>query len=332
VGSLPERQVLAGHPQSIPCVTFSPDGRRLASGSKEGTVRLWDTATNSLARTISLAWPVQTVAFSPDGRMLATGTWGNLGEANLKLWDAETGRLVATPLPPKPLGLIFQVAFSGDGSLLAAVGNGLAVWRITQPPADDTTEGHIELVPAGSAAGNRSLSMSVGADARTVALINNDRDVQLWDIAQNRLLDIGAPHVLHGWHNLWAHPDGRHLFFVDQDGAVVAWDVTSRRMDWRFEGMPRCQSFHCALSSDGRWLAVDGEPTAAAICDVTTRRRLFQLRAERAPIWCLAWSPDNRRLALGLSDGGLSIWDLEAVRSELSQLGLDWQSPAIPRE
>jgi WD40 repeat protein/serine/threonine protein kinase len=324
VGALPERQVLAGHGDSIPCVAFSPDGRWLVSGSKDSTARLWDTTNGRLARTWPLKGQVQSVAFSPDGRLVATGDWGPVTAPNLNLWDMESGRHVGAPPLPAELGGINRVEFSPDGTLLAAVGNGLAVWRVLQMQAAAGEERHVEFHLTSHSRGTRSLYLCFSPDSRSVAWIDGNVVVHLWDLQGNRPVDIGAPRGLHGWHNVCFHPEGRHLLFVDENGSAVAWDIKSRRANWHFAGMPRFQSFHCALSPDGRWFAADAEPTTPILGDTLTNRRLFPLRPERAPIWCLAWSPDSRRLALGLSDGGLSIWNLEAIRTELAAVGLEW--------
>jgi WD40 repeat protein len=106
-------------------MAFGPDGRTLAIGSVDATVRLWDVATR---RTTAVLEPrsgyVYSVASSPDGRTLATSS------GVLQLWDVATGRIVA--ILHGNTNLVSSMAFSPDGQLLAAAGGDKTVrlWSV----------------------------------------------------------------------------------------------------------------------------------------------------------------------------------------------------------
>ncbi len=118
-----------GHDNSVLSVAFFPDGKKLASGSLDGTVRMWDSKTGKAISTpltghTSLAW---SVAVSSDGKLIASGS----SDGTLRIWDSHTG-----VCPLGPIGAhsdrIWSIAFSPDGSRIVTGSNDctLKVWNV----------------------------------------------------------------------------------------------------------------------------------------------------------------------------------------------------------
>jgi WD40 repeat protein len=113
-------------------------------------------------------------------------------------------------------------------------------------------------------------------------------------------------------------PAGERVVCVADNGTLAA-----RNWDGKGGSPPTSrQASHLALGPDGRWVATLGPGWGALICERESGRELLALPQEEAPVWSLAWSPDGTRLALGLPDGGLVIWNLEQVRARLAEFGI----------
>ena len=136
---------LKGHKAIVQAVAFSPDGALVASGSWDKTVKIWETATGHLLRTLEQGedtWGIASLAFSPDGKVLVTARGlverdGSSKKGDLKLWNPLTGELLRTLRDTSPYNTVKispspSLAFSPDGKTLASAGNDetLLLWNV----------------------------------------------------------------------------------------------------------------------------------------------------------------------------------------------------------
>ena len=241
---------LQGHTDLVTTIAYSRDGALLASGSKDQTVKLWDVETgHNIATLQGHEKRVFSIAFSPDGTKLASGS----EDTSIRLWEIPTGRTLYTlggvnspqvgvtvlPAPrpgeditefqaddaadPEPeiiRGLVFSVAFSPDGTKLAAVvldSGETTLWDVGtgQHITTLTSERSSAWVVAFSPDGTK-IAVGTGTGNNTV---------KLWDVSTYKPVAAFPGHT--GWVRAVAFsPDGTKIASGSVDGTVLLWDVS----------------------------------------------------------------------------------------------------------
>lgn len=288
------------HHSTVAAVAFSPDEQRLATGSWDGVVKLWDTASGALLWTSPAVDAIMGVAFSPDGRALASGGT----EGQIRLWDAASGALLQTL--NEHTGPVFCVVWSLDGELLVTAGHDgrIRLWERVgvdaprlKPALAQTLDGH-----SGPVRG-----LAFAPDGRTLASASWDGTVKFWDVASATLREtIPVSSRLMGL--AWS-PDGRYLALGELDRAFWVWDVEQRTQRRTFMGtMTPVRSL--AFSPDGSTLDTAYEDDSMQVWDMATGQCIRRWQGFARAVSDIAWSPDSAHIAGGGNDGLVTIWDI----------------------
>lgn len=292
-----EQFTLQAHEGWVNSVHISPDGKRLASASDDGTLALWRVHPAALDRVLKLdAKRVFAARFSPDGRWLATVD----SNRRLQLHDPSTGQ-VQRKLPthaqwPQLL------CFSPDGQRLATAARDgkVRLWNIATGQEERSF----------NCAGQCASSLAFSPDGQVLATADSDPSVLLWDVSTGKLhrsLDFAGEAIM----SVAFHADGRRLAAGCQRGRIVLWDLKSNRPVQQFDGHQGWVT-SLAFHSDGvRLISGSADRTVRLWwLDGSRESRCFQGHTEWISDVC--FHPDGQQIASASRDGTLKLWSVDA--------------------
>ncbi len=340
-------RIFAGHTGSVNCVTFSPDGRLVLTGSDDNTARLWETSSRRILVILDCTGKVSSVAFSPDGRLVLTGS----DDTTARLWETSSGRPLATLQCHTnwEAGYFFSregrtfvsddadkmgisVAFSSDGQqIFTGSRDGMVrVWETNIGRTSSTWEDSAWLVESMASSLDESLaltnllnvtvngtgmSMVFSPDGRLVLAGSAVRDyptARIWETSSGRTLVTLEDHT--GWVSSVAFsPDGKLVLTGSYDGTARLWEMSRGRALATSEGLTdRVEGI--LFSPDGRLVLMSSPDNMAQLWETSSGRLLATLQGHTGKVSRMAFSPDGRLILTGSDDNTARLWETSSGR------------------
>ena len=293
-------RVLKGHTDLVTSVCYSPNGKCLASTSRDGTVRLWDPSTGQCTKTLSehASYQVHTVCYSTDGKHFASGGGNNI----MKIWDASTNKCVST----KRVNTtdVYDVCFSTDDKHIASGGSndGVEVW--------DASTG--QLVNRFAKFGP-VYSICYSPDGKQIAIGGGNNHVydpvSIFDISTGKCIrtikDLG-------WvFGVCYSPDNKYLVCGGEYGCPKMWNVSTGRRVYKLEAEANgCDINDVCYSSDGKYIAC-GDGHEVNLWNASTGEWMNKF-VHPAPytmsVEGVCFSPDSKHLTSAGQDHNVQIY------------------------
>ena len=309
---------LEAHPGKVKALTFSPDGKLLASGSEDRIVRVWDTQSGSLLRALAgHTKRVNVVAFTPDGKLLVSAS----DDQTLKAWDVGTGKLIRSiQVTTEGINGLSSIAFSPDGKrMVTTLGASVGLWDVGDWRVIEnytTTESHTSgemTICCGSTAESARFD-SLG---KLIFSGHEDGTIKVWD--PQRSVDIASPQsklirtlTTNDRNESFAlSPDETVLVANGGSDAPKLWQWVSGK-PLRSLGDEASYVHNVAFSPDSRTIATSDIGGRILLWDVSSGKLLREFDGGYSSDDALAFSPDGTRLTSGGDNQNIIMWDVKS--------------------
>jgi tricorn protease-like protein len=287
------------HSSIVLSVAFSPDGKTIATGSFDNTVKLWNLEGKELQTFKGHSNSVLSVAFSPDGKTIASGSKDN----TVKLWNLEGKELQTFKGHSNS---VWSVAFSPDGKTIASGSkdNTVKLWNLEGKELQ-TFKGHSSSV----------LRVAFSPDGKTIVTGSDDNTIKLWNLEGKEL------QTFKGSSSVWSvafSPDGKTIVTGSFDNTVKLWNLEGKELQ-TFKGHSN-SVLSVAFSPDGKTIASGSFDNTVKLWNLEGKE--LQTFKGSSSVWSVAFSPDGKTIASGSSDNTFKLWNLDF--DDLMAKGCAW--------
>jgi WD40 repeat protein len=294
-----EQNSLEGHRAAVNSVSFSPDGKTLASASADNTIKLWNLDTKKEITILTRhRAAVNSVSFSPDGKTLASAS----ADKTIKLWNLDTKKEITTL--KGHISKIWSVTFSPDGKTLASASadKTIKLWNLDTKKEITTLTGH-------NAAIN---SVTFSPDGKTLASASADKTIKLWNLDTKKEITTLTGHNA-AINSVTFSPDGKTLASASDDKTIKLWNLNTKKEITTLKG--HSQPINSAtFSPDGKTLASASADNTIKLWNLNTKKEITTFKGHSQPINSATFSPDGKTLASASADNTIKLWNLNTKK------------------
>ncbi|KAH7904312.1 WD40-repeat-containing domain protein [Hygrophoropsis aurantiaca] len=312
-------KVFEGHASAVRWVAYFHDGKRIISGSRDQTVRIWDIARQEQnGASLKHDSQVNSIALSPDERRLVSGGMG------VVLWDLE-GRTVMWKKEKEEVdGLC--VAYSPDGRLVAARHHEAIV--LLNAETGEQIRDPLQF-------GEPVSCLAFSPDGTRIAAGSHPGNVREFDVATGET--VVGPFKVHTKRatSLVYALDGQQFITASHDKSIRVSDAATGQETG--DPMLGHESWisQIALSRDGQRLASSSADAIVCVWDLRTRQQIGSplQSQDHSNLLSVAWSMEDRSIVAGRLDGKIFLWDIPSLNdhSVIPQaLAPTTSSPSLP--
>ncbi len=293
-----EKNRLAEHDGILESVSFSPDGKFIATASRDRTVKIW--SLDGKKQLVKLeehkGEGFNSVVFSPDGTLIATGSW----DKTAKIWS-RNGKLLHTLTGHKEA--VLEVAFSPDSQLLATASwdNTVKIWS-RDGKLLHTLTGHKDKVN----------SVTFSPDGKLIATVSWDKTVKLWNLDGKELRTFTGHQDM-----IWSvsfSPDGKRIATASGDRTVKIWNLDGKELQTLKGHQNGVNSV--AFSPDGKLIATASGDKTVKLWN-RNGQELETLYGHTDAVNSVAFSPDGKLIVTASNDKTAKIWKLYSPHSNI---------------
>ncbi|RKL13873.1 Vegetative incompatibility protein HET-E-1 [Fusarium oxysporum] len=287
-------QTLEGHRDSVSSVVCSQDGKLIASGSYDKTVKIWSMATGEEERTlVGHTRSVTSVAFSNDSKLIASGS----DDETIKIWNVGTGEEERTLI-----GHIYSVSsvvFSKDSKLIASgsADKTVKIWSVATGEEERTLVGHTRSV--------RSVVFS--KDGKLIASGSYDDTVKVWNVGTGEEERTLVGHTRSVTSVVFSK-DGKLIASGSAD-TVKIWNVGTGEEERTLKGHTNWVN-SVVFSNDGKLIASGSRDNTVKIWNVATGEEERTLKGHTSSVSSVVFSNDGKLIASGSEDMTVKIWNV----------------------